>query len=126
MGRILRKSLLTAIGTASFAATNANKILKVVAKKGLISTQDARSLVSKLVKEAEREKKRVKKIIAVELKKQAGKAKPIVRKGKKKVKKAVASAKRKAKIAKRGVQKAQRNAEKRGKKIVGRAARKLR
>lgn len=126
MGSIIKKSLLTAIGTASFAAANADRILKVVAKKGLINTKDARGLIKKLVDEAEREKKRIKNIIAIELKRQAGKAKPIVNKGKKKVKKAVASARRKVKSARKGVQRAQRTAEKRGKKIVGKAVRRLR
>ncbi len=137
MGDILRKGLLTAIGTASFAAKNADKILRGVAKKGLISTKDARSLLKKLVIEAEREKKRVQKILSDELKKQVKKTRPTVGKGKKAIsrakgkgKKAIYAAKRKGKtaVSKAGkrVRSAQRTAEKRGKDIVRKAAKRLR
>ena len=53
MADIVKKGLLTAIGTASIAASNADKILKSISKKGLITTKDAKRLVKKLFKEAE-------------------------------------------------------------------------
>ncbi len=115
MADIIKKGLLTAIGTASIAAKKADKIMKGISKKGLISTKDARGLVKKLIKEAEREKKRVQCIISEELKKQIKKTKPIVGKGKKAV----------SRVSKR-VKKARKRAEKRGKQIVRNAARRLR
>jgi len=38
MADIIRKGLLTAIGTASIAAKNADKILRTIAKKGAYKT----------------------------------------------------------------------------------------
>lgn len=115
MEDMLKKGLLTAIGTASIAAENADKILRNVAKKGLISTKDARNLVKKLANEAEREGKRVQKIISAELKKQVKKTKPIVREGKKAISEAAKT-----------IKKAQKSAEKRGKNLVRKAAKRLR
>ena len=94
MTDIIKKGLLTAIGTASIAAEKADKILRDIRKKGLINTKEARSLVRKLTEEAERERKRIKKIISAELKKQIKKTKPIVRKGRKVARKAVSKARK--------------------------------
>lgn len=115
MEAIIKKGLLTAIGTASIAAGKADKILRSVAKKGLISTKDARSLVKKLANEAERESRRVQNIISAELKKQIKKTKPIIKEGKQAISKAGKT-----------IKKAQKTAEKRGKNLVSRAAKRLR
>lgn len=122
----MKKGLLTAIGTASIAVQKADKILKEAAKKGLINTKDVRSLVNKLIKEAQREKIRVKQILAEEFKKQARKAKPVVNKGKRAISKVKNKGKRAISSARRKVKKAQRIAEKRGKKAVRKAAKRLR
>ncbi|MBU0629033.1 MAG: hypothetical protein KKC75_07635 [Nanoarchaeota archaeon] len=119
MADIIKKGLLTAIGTASIAAEKADKILKEVVKKGIISTKDAKILVGKLAKEAEASSKRLQKIISEEITKQANKTKPMVNKGKKTAKKAFSKATKK-------ISSAQKTAEKRGKGIVKKAAKKLR
>ncbi len=126
MADIIKKGLLTAIGTASIAVEKANKILSDIKKKRLISTKDAKNLIKRLVAEAERERKRINVIISEELRKQAKKAKPVVREGKIAAKRAFSNTKKKAEKTGRKVKKAQRTAEKRGKGVVRKAAQRLR
>ncbi len=66
----VKKTLLNAIGTASVTAEKAGKIMKGIVEKGLISPTEAKVLIKKLIKEAEREGKRIQKIISTELSKQ--------------------------------------------------------
>jgi polyhydroxyalkanoate synthesis regulator phasin len=125
MADILKKGLLTAVGTASFAVEKADKLLKDIKKQGLINTKDAKSLIKKLSDEAMREKNRIQKIIKSELKKQTKKAKPLVSKGKKAARNTVSKAKTKAKKAVSKATKKIKVAQKRGKKIVRKAAKRL-
>ena len=115
MEDIIKKGLLTAIGTASIAAEKADKILKDVAKRGLVTSKEARSIVKKLVKEAEKGQKRLQEIISAEIEKSLKKAKPILKEGKIAAKKAVSTAK-----------KLQKTAEKRGQSIVRKATKRPR
>jgi len=108
---IIKKGLLTGIGAASIAAEKAEKIVKMVVAKGLISRKDGAGLVRKLITEAERERKRIEKIVSSEVGKQIKKTKPFVSKGKKIVRKGISK-------ARSSVRKARRIAEARGKKIL--------
>ncbi|MEA2036629.1 MAG: hypothetical protein U9O94_03920 [Nanoarchaeota archaeon] len=112
---IVKKGLLTAIGTASIARDKANKILSGISKKGLISRKQATTLVKRLARDAEKEGKKIQRIISAELKKDVKKARPLVKKGKSAVSK-----------AKKNIKKASIRVEKRGKKVVRKIARRLR
>jgi polyhydroxyalkanoate synthesis regulator phasin len=101
----LKKSIITAIGTASLAAEKAEKTLKIIAKKGIITTKEARSIVNKLVKEAKLETKRIDKLLKQELKRSTGRTKPIIGEGKKLAKKVYKGTKKSLKNARKAAQK---------------------
>ncbi len=68
MNELIRKAVLLGIGTASLTKEKADKVIKGFVKKGAITTKEGRALVSKVLVEAKKEKKRIEVLIKKEAK----------------------------------------------------------
>lgn len=116
MKKLLRKSFLIGLGIASLTKRRAEKSIKKLVKKGLITKKDGDGLIIKMLVEANKERKRIEKFIAAEMKRELKKAKPYLIKAR-------AEAKKKGM---RAAGKAKSMAKKAAKKTLRRAMRKIR
>jgi len=80
MNRKLKRIIQAAARIAEFAEAKAKKELYYLRKSGLVSRKEAKALLNAVLREAEQEKRRIKKFIEAELKRELRKAKPLVKK----------------------------------------------
>ena len=116
MKKLLRKSFLIGLGVASLTKKRAEKSVKKLIKKGLITKKDGDGLIRKMLVEANNERKRIEKFMAAEIKREFKKAKPYLMKAKAEAKKKGIRAAGKAKTI----------AKKKAKKTLRRAMKKIR
>lgn len=113
MKRLLRKSFLIGLGAATLTKERAEKSIKKLIKRGLLTKKDGDGLIRKMLMEANKERKRIEKFMTAEMKKELKKARPYLMKAKAKAKRKGARAAGKAKAiakkaAKRTLKKAMR------------------
>ncbi len=80
MGKTIDKAVELAGKIAELAEKKARKELNALAKSGLISRKDAKAVLKLAMKEAEAEKRRIRRFVEAELKRELKKAKPLIKK----------------------------------------------
>ena len=91
--KTVKKGLKLGLGLASFAKKEVEKNMGSFTKAGNISSRAAKRVLSKVIGEAKKDGMKLEKLLILEIKKEARKAKPLVKKmvgkAKSRVKKAV-------------------------------------
>ncbi|MDP7180676.1 MAG: hypothetical protein QF824_05395 [Candidatus Woesearchaeota archaeon] len=102
MKKLVQKSVLLGLGAASLTRKKVVQLVGPLVKEKLLSNKDAMNVVKKVMTEGAREKKRIDKIISVEL----NKAKSVAKKTGVKARKGARAVKRVAKTGARKVKRA--------------------
>ncbi|MBS3097369.1 hypothetical protein J4209_01090 [Candidatus Woesearchaeota archaeon] len=87
MDEAIRKAFLIGLGAASLSKKKAEKALRELIKKGVVSRKEGEALVRKILADAKTHRERLENVVITEVNKQLKKAKPIVKKVKERAEK---------------------------------------
>ncbi len=82
----IEKGIYLSVGLASLAKKEVEKHMNKLVREGKLQTNGAREIVNKVVVETQKEGRKIERFLLDELRKEAKKAKPYIKKVKKKVK----------------------------------------